>query len=84
MRARTFALAIAASAAAAVGIALARLNRPGAGRRRTSPADTYTCSCGQSFRVSGTGRHRVFWLDGAPEADPLLGSQCPNCGRSLV
>jgi hypothetical protein len=84
MRARTFAFAVAATAAATVGIALARLKRPDARGARRSPQETYRCACGQGFRVTGTGRHRVFWLEGAPDSDPLLSPACPTCERSLV
>jgi|tagenome__1003787_1003787.scaffolds.fasta_scaffold20914560_2 hypothetical protein len=85
MRSRTLALTIATAAGSGVAIALARLKRPDAARRRSSPQpETYRCACGQGFRVAGSGRHRVFWLDEAPARDPLLGSECPNCGRSLV
>ena len=43
----------------------------------------WTCECGQSFRVSGEDRHRVFWLADAEDGDPVLGDQCPNCEKSL-
>jgi hypothetical protein len=84
MRARTVALALTAGAAGGVGIALARLKRPGAGSRRGSgqPED-YRCECGQRFRLTGTGRHRVYWLHDAAEDDPLLSPHCPACERPL-
>jgi hypothetical protein len=86
MRPRPLARAVAARAASA----LARLRRPAAdgdvddGPRSasTEPA-TYRCGCGQPFRVSGTGRHRVYWLAGAPEDDPVLSPSCPSCDRPL-
>ena len=86
MRPRTIAFAIAAGGGSAVAIALARLKRPEIARpRRRSPQpETYRCDCGQGFRVAGSGRHRVFWLEGAAEGDPVLAPQCPECGRSLV
>jgi hypothetical protein len=86
MRSRTLAFAIAAGGGSAVAIALARLKRPDIPRprRRSRRPETYRCDCGQGFRVTGTGRHRVFWLDGAAEDDPLLTAQCPECERSLV
>jgi hypothetical protein len=86
MRPRPLARAVAARAASA----LARLRRPradgdvgdGARSASTEPA-TYRCGCGQAFRVSGTGRHRVYWLAGAPEDDPMLSPSCPSCDRPL-
>jgi hypothetical protein len=88
MRPRTLAFAIAAGGGSAVAIALARLKRPDlprTRRRRRSPEhETYRCDCGQGFRVTGSGRHRVFWLEGAAENDPVLAPQCPECGRSLL
>ena len=86
MRSRTVALAIAAGAGSAVAIALARLKRPDLAlrRRRAAQPETYRCACGQAFRVSGRDRHRVFWIEGAPEGEPLLSPQCPECDRSLV
>jgi hypothetical protein len=86
MRPRTLAFAIAAGGGSAVAIALARLKRPDLPRpRRRSPQpEAYRCDCGQGFRVTGSGRHRVYWLDGAAENDPVLAPQCPECGRSLL
>lgn len=43
----------------------------------------WTCECGQAYRVSGEGRHRVFWLEGAAANDPVIGSVCPECEREL-
>ena len=83
MRSRTFALTVAAAAASAVGFALARLRRPGASRRRPARHDAYRCACGQDFRVSGTGRHRVYWRRDAAESDPVLSPRCPACDRPL-
>jgi hypothetical protein len=84
MRARTVALALAAGAAGGVGIALARLKRPdAASRRRSGQPEAYRCACGQRFRVTGTGRHRVYWLHDAADDDPVLSPQCPACERPL-
>jgi hypothetical protein len=95
MRARPLALAIAAGAASAVAVALVRLKRPlaeraksaagrlGAGPSAAAEPETYRCDCGQEFRVSGTGRHRVYWLAGAPDDDPVLSPTCPSCDRPL-
>jgi hypothetical protein len=86
MRPRTLAIAIAAGGGSAVAIALARLKRPEIPRllRRSPQPQTYRCACGQGFRVTGTGRHRVFWLESAAEDDPVLAPQCPRCERPLV
>jgi hypothetical protein len=43
----------------------------------------WSCACGQEYRVSGTGRHRVFWLVDAAESDPVLANNCVGCGREL-
>jgi hypothetical protein len=88
MRARPLALAIAAGATSAVALALVRLGRsrtPGTRRDRAAAAgpQTHRCDCGQEFRVSGSGRHRVYWLAGAPDHDPVLSPQCPSCDRPL-
>jgi hypothetical protein len=78
-------LAAAATAAAGVGFALSRLRRPD-----TAPADRpreaveeVRCDCGQAFRVTGMGRHRVFWLADAAHDDPILSRRCPSCDRPL-
>ena len=42
-----------------------------------------TCECGQAYRVSGEGRHRVYWLQGASANDPVIGDSCPECDREL-
>jgi hypothetical protein len=56
--------------------------RPG-GRGRASKAETFTCECGQAYRVSGLGRHRVYWPEGAGERDALMTPQCVSCERAL-
>ena len=43
----------------------------------------WTCECGQAYRVSGEGRHRVYWLEGASRSDPVIGTTCPECDREL-
>jgi hypothetical protein len=86
--------ALFAAAAAGVAYALSRLRRGGApssgapGRRRRGrglepPPQEYRCDCGQTFHVSGAGRHRVYWLPGASPSDPVLSPTCPECDRPL-
>lgn len=43
----------------------------------------WSCECGEAFKVSGQGRHRVFWPDGAEASDPVIGTTCPACDRPL-
>ncbi|HEX8101063.1 MAG TPA: hypothetical protein VF533_00485 [Solirubrobacteraceae bacterium] len=84
--ARARAAAAAAVAAIAAGVALVlRRMRPAADSEPAAPGQaSWRCECGQAFRVSGAGRHQVFWLDGAAEADPVLGDRCPACERPLA
>jgi hypothetical protein len=44
---------------------------------------TWTCQCGQEFRVSGRDRHRLYWLPDAKPEDPILDDRCPTCERQL-
>jgi len=55
--------------------------RCGAG---SAPVDRWACACGQDFRISGAGRHRVHWLPGAPAGEPVLTGRCPACDRALT
>ncbi len=44
----------------------------------------YRCDCGHALRVSGGGRHRVYFqLDDARLDDPVMNRICPECGRGL-
>jgi hypothetical protein len=43
----------------------------------------WTCQCGQAYRISGEGLHRVYWLPDASIADPVMDGRCANCGRAL-
>jgi predicted RNA-binding Zn-ribbon protein involved in translation (DUF1610 family) len=47
---------------------------------------TYTCpECGHLLRVSGLGRHRVYFeLDDQRSNDPVMNRVCPACGRGLA
>lgn len=44
---------------------------------------TWSCACGQEFRVQGEDRHRVYWLADASVSDPVLDPNCPGCERPL-
>jgi ribosomal protein S27AE len=46
---------------------------------------TYTCpECGHVLRVSGLGRHRVYFeLDDERADDPVMNRVCPACGHGL-
>jgi rubrerythrin len=46
---------------------------------------TYTCSeCGHVLRVSGLGRHRVYFeLTDERADDPVMNRVCPACGHGL-
>jgi len=71
--------------ALALGGALAAIARR---QLRDSPrgateSTTYRCRCGTEYRVSGTDRHRVYWPEGAPGDDPVLGDSCPQCDAPL-
>lgn len=44
----------------------------------------YRCECGHVLRVSGGGRHRVYFeLGDTRLADPVMNRVCPACGRGL-
>jgi hypothetical protein len=84
MRPRPIALSLAAVAASAVGYALLRLGRRGPRERhQVRESQQCTCECGQAFRMTGTGRHRVYWLADASAGEPLLSNHCPSCDRPL-
>ena len=40
-------------------------------------------SCGQTYRVAGLDRHRVFWPEGAGPREAVLDGCCVNCGQPL-
>jgi ribosomal protein S27AE len=46
---------------------------------------TYSCpECGYALRVSGLGRHRVYFeLDGERSDEPVMNRVCPECGHGL-
>jgi hypothetical protein len=88
---RTAALGASAGLAAAAAFAVRARTRRGrageeaTGDRQDHPAgiEEWQCSCGQRYRVSGAGRHRIFWLADAETADPVLSDRCPNCDETL-
>lgn len=45
----------------------------------------YRCAeCGHVLRVSGVGRHRVYFeRDEDRSVDPVMNGACPGCGRGL-
>lgn len=46
---------------------------------------TYSCTeCGHVLRVSGLGRHRVYFeLGDSSLDDPVMNGVCPACGHGL-
>jgi hypothetical protein len=97
MRGRNLPSAWAFAVAALVGVAAAIVLERASGRRRSGDRrpdrdhdhdheggrGPWQCACGQRYEVSGSGRHRVYWLEGASEGDPVLGERCPSCDRLL-
>jgi hypothetical protein len=49
------------------------------------PRGMYTCpECGHLLRVSGLGRHRVYFeLTDERAEDPVMNRVCPECGHGL-
>jgi hypothetical protein len=48
-----------------------------------SGARRWQCQCGQAYRISGEGRHRLYWPEGAGERDAVMDGCCVNCRRPL-
>lgn len=45
---------------------------------------TYACEeCGTEYRVSGEGRHTVYWKADASISDPVIDGRCVQCERPL-
>jgi hypothetical protein len=45
---------------------------------------TYSCECGHALRVSGLGRHRVYFeLEDEGGVAPVMNRVCPECGQGL-
>ncbi|HEU4657386.1 MAG TPA: hypothetical protein VFR97_07665 [Capillimicrobium sp.] len=76
------AIAVTLALAAAAGLDLG-WRRKGSATGRGGGPQPWRCECGQRYRVSGEGRHRVYWVEDAPEGDPVLGTECVNCERPL-
>lgn len=72
---------------AAVGVAVGWRRKGNLGLRRSGGGDPagepWSCECGQRYRVSGQGRHRIYWVAGASHDDPVLRTVCVSCERSL-
>jgi hypothetical protein len=53
--------------------------------RRPDQRPTYSCpECGHVLRVSGLGRHRVYFeLDDERSEDPVMNRACRGCGHGL-
>ncbi len=78
-------------------MATATLRSRGAGERTLiAPAEqpapssrpdprAHSCpECGHVLRVSGVGRHRVYFeRDEDRSVDPVMDGACPGCGRGL-
>jgi ribosomal protein S27AE len=48
------------------------------------PARTYSClRCGHVMRVSGIGRHRLYFELEADSGDAVMDRVCPACGEGL-
>lgn len=45
---------------------------------------TYMCACGHELRVSGCGRHRIYFeqSEAAPD-QPVMSGVCPSCREPL-
>jgi hypothetical protein len=76
-------LAVAGGLAAAIVLAGKRLASRGQSARGAGADETYRCDCGAAYRVRGADRHRVYWRDGAPDSDPVLGDRCVQCDAPL-
>jgi hypothetical protein len=52
---------------------------------KPDPKPTYTCrECEHILRVSGLGRHRVYFeLDDEHSDHPVMNRVCPECGQGL-
>jgi hypothetical protein len=76
-------LALVGAVAGAVGGRLLTRRRDDAAGS-AAPEQRWTCACGAEYRVTGTGRHRVYWPVEGDEREALMSSECPQCGRVLA
>ena len=87
-------LGVAASLAAAIAVVNRRQRQVAATPPPRDPKDVapdteaaeavereWTCACGKEYRITGEGRHRVYWPSDATVSDPVLGQECVECGR---
>ena len=47
--------------------------------RKKAAGDRFKCECGETLRVTGGGRHRIYFQGD----EALLESACPSCSRPL-
>jgi hypothetical protein len=51
---------------------------------QANPRPLYRCTCGHALRVTGTGRHRLYFPPANTAMDdPVMNRACPECGRGL-
>jgi hypothetical protein len=57
----------------------------GAPSAKPHPGTTYSCpTCRHPLRVSGLGRHRLYFeLTDERADDPVMDGRCPACGDGL-
>ena len=48
-----------------------------------SVEQAFTCECGTEYRVSGEGRHRVYWKADSSISDPVIDGRCVQCEKPL-
>jgi hypothetical protein len=81
--ARVLGGALVAAAAGGLAWGMLRTRESSSSGPASGAAAEWTCACGQVFRMSGAGRHRVYWRAGAPPDEPVVGDRCPSCDRPL-
>ena len=76
--------------AQADAVSASRQPRPDAGAPPSdAPATesvehTYACDgCQTEYRVSGEGRHTVYWKADSSISDPVIDGKCVECGKAL-
>jgi hypothetical protein len=88
------AVVVLGAGAIALGLGRAHVSRDALGRlaRRAAPRlgepsqqpgrEPWQCACGERYLVAGRDRHRIYWLEQAPESEPLLSETCRTCDRA--